>query len=26
MTTRRFFSPGDVIATGFSTLTKIYVG
>lgn len=26
MTTRRFFSPGEVIPTGFQTLTKIYVG
>lgn len=26
MTTRRFFNPGEVISTGYQTLTKIYVG
>ncbi|KJK47277.1 hypothetical protein UK23_21050 [Lentzea aerocolonigenes] len=25
-TTRRFFGPGEVVATGYQTLTKIYVG
>jgi hypothetical protein len=26
MTTRLFFHPGEVVATGYRTLTKIYVG